>query len=311
MKRTIGVIAPSLPSVGVRQEKIEKAIRFLEESGNCVKVAPSVFNKAQYKAAPAKIRAAEFCELMADPLIDVVLCTTGGYNSNEMLQYFDWTMLQKARAAVVGYSDVTVLLLALYARTKLPLVQGAMLVDWVDYPEVFDDLWRVLDEVPGPLKNPSILWEPGGSVRLEAPPLTTLRQGNHSACGPVIAGNLSTFNLLLGTPFLPSLAGSILMLEYDKEENFCLPSLERLLWQLRLSGCFEEIAALVFGVLQPAVQEEETREGRTIAQILTELTDGLAFPVFFNAPFGHLYPSWQVRQGSRCCIDEQGLTVIT
>jgi muramoyltetrapeptide carboxypeptidase len=302
-----------MPSVGNRRIKIKRAIAELERTGNKVIIATSVFSRSAYKSAGAKERAAHLSELMTNPQIDAVLCTTGGYNSIEMLPYLDWEQLKTARAALVGYSDVTALLLAMLGRTSAPLIQGAMLVDWVSYSNAFVDLWRVLDGVDGEMFMPPLLWETAQSERFEAPPFSALNLDSH-ACGseiegPLVAGNLSTFNLLLGTPYFPNLEGRILMLEYDKEENFCLPSIERMLWQLRLSGSLDPVAAFVFGALQPVVVAEELREARSISAILSDATEGLGIPVFFNAPFGHLYPSWQVRQGSWARVSKRGLYI--
>jgi muramoyltetrapeptide carboxypeptidase len=313
MARTLGIIAPSLPSVGDRKPKIERAIAELERTGNEVIVAPSVFSQSAYKSASARERAAQLSEFMANPQIDAVLCTTGGYNSIEMLPYLNWDQLRAARAALVGYSDVTALLLAMIGRTSAPLIQGAMLVDWVSYSNAFVDLWSVLDGVRGEMPLPSQFWESEHGERFQAPQFAALnldsREAQYKAEGPLVAGNLSTFNLLLGTPYFPNLEGKILMLEYDKEESFCLPSIERMLWQLRLSGSLDRVAAFVFGALQPVVVAEELREGRSIVTILKEATEGLNVPIFFNAPFGHMYPSWQVRQGSWVRVSERGVFV--
>lgn len=314
MKRTIGVIAPSLPSEGIRRERVERAIGYLESLGNRVIVSPHVFEKASYKSASASKRAAEFCALIANPEVDVVMCTTGGYNSNEMLAFLDWELLARGRATVVGYSDVTALLLALFKRTQLPVVQGAMLVDWVQYPGAFSDLWRVLDGTPYRLGVPEALWESADKEKFTPPGIQlipALGRGisREKAAGQVIAANLSTLNLMLGTPYFPDLKGRVLLLEYDKEENFCLPSLERMLWQLRLAGALEGLAALLFGVLQPAVAAEEVQQERTIQDLLGEVAAGASYPVFYNVPFGHMYPSWQVQQGCWCEIDCEGLVV--
>lgn len=94
----------------------------------------------------------------------------------------------------------------------------------------------------------------------------------------------------------------MLFLEYDREEQRALPSIERFLWQLRLAGVFEQLEALIFGRLQESVRQEETSYD-SIQRILTDVTEGYSFPVLYNAQFGHIYPSWVLVNGRSCVIE--------
>ena len=113
---------------------------------------------------------------------------------------------------------------------------------------------------------------------------------------------------MVGTPYLPSFSQRTLFLEYDREEQRALPSLERFLWQLRQSGILKNLTGLVFGLLQPSVAAEETPTD-SIERILTEVTAGYRYPVIYDAQFGHIYPSWVIVNGREIRIGEDGIYV--
>ena len=139
-------------------------------------------------------------------------------------------------------------------------------------------------------------------------PMRRLPNKVSSSVGPALAANLSTLCLMLGTPFLPSFSERVLFLEYDREEQTALPSLERFLWQLRQSGALRNLSGLVFGALQPSVAGEETATD-TIERILGEVTAGYTYPVIYNAQFGHIYPSWVIVNGREVRLLDDGVRV--
>lgn len=81
-----------------------------------------------YRSAPPKERAEEFNELIRNPDIHMVMSMIGGTNSNSMLPYIDYKAFKENPKPVVGYSDTTALLLALYAKTGISTFYGPALV---------------------------------------------------------------------------------------------------------------------------------------------------------------------------------------
>ena len=45
----------------------------------------------------------------------------GGYNSSSILSYIDYNLIKKNKTKVIGFSDTTAILLAIYNKTKLPV----------------------------------------------------------------------------------------------------------------------------------------------------------------------------------------------
>jgi muramoyltetrapeptide carboxypeptidase len=299
----IGIIAPSMPSEGARKEKIERGIAALIDRGDTVELGASVWSSMGYKSASAAERAKDLEKFLVDPTIDVIVATTGGYNSNEMLDSLDLGPLPCSGKIFVGYSDCTALSLALEAAGVCQTVCGPMLVDVVSEPQCFDRLFSLLEKGQVAFSNSKLVWENTADEPRSACKLQLLQGKATRASGGALGGNLSTFCLLLGTRFMPSCAGRVLFLEYDKEEARALPSLERYLWQIRLSGIFSQLSGLVFGAVQSVVAAEET-EIDNVMRILTDVTAGFSFPVVYNAQFGHLYPSWIIPNGWKTIVEE-------
>ncbi len=299
---SIGIVALSLPTVGPRVERVRSAVSALERLGFRPVLGSSVFQQQSYRSSDIPTRVKDLMGFFSDPSIDCILSTTGGFNSNELLEYMDYSIVRNNPKWFVGYSDLTAVNLALYTKAGLSTVNGPMLVDYADDPSVFDRLFPLLAASSMEFSVPERVWEwekknerPNGALRC-VPGKSLV------ADGPVIAGNLSTFALLLGTQYLPDCSKSILFLEYDQCETDGLASLQRMLWQLRQNGLFAKISGLVFGALPFETAKEEKKEWG-IADILREVTEGFDFPVVFDAPFGHMYPSWILINGMNVRIN--------
>ena len=76
----------------------------------------------------ARERAEELNALLRDPQVRCIMSTIGGSNSNALLPYLDYAAFRRDPKIVVGYSDATAVLLALYAQTGIPTFYGPALV---------------------------------------------------------------------------------------------------------------------------------------------------------------------------------------
>ena len=76
-------------------------------------------------------------------------------------------------------------------------------------------------------------------------------QFKREATGEIIGGNMSTLNLLQGTPYMPNLKGKILFLEEDSlTGKSTLKTLDRYLHSLMQQPNFEHITGIVIGRMQ-------------------------------------------------------------
>lgn len=288
-------------SICGKTQEMESVKMFIDELNSNpnyeITVADSVFSKNNIRSSSTEKRALELTNFLISGQTDLIINITGGYNSNEILEFIDFDKiknLQKKLPYFVGYSDITAINLALYKFGVAKIIQGFMAVDYKWNKPGFSELIKYIKKGKIEFNNFKKLENFSGEVF--KPDDIQILKGSNEFSGKIIAANLSTFNLMLGTKYLPSFKDTTLFLEYDKEEQNCLPSIQRMLWQIRQNGVFDNLKGLVFGVLEPAVNKEETLE-YNLNQILVEVTNGYDFPVITNATFGHIYPNWQLPFG--------------
>ncbi|MCC7494513.1 MAG: LD-carboxypeptidase [Fimbriimonadaceae bacterium] len=269
---TIGVPAPSGPVV---PEQLDRGVAALQARGYRVKLAPSVLARWHYLAGDDATRAAELQALWADPEVDAVWCARGGYGLTRLLDRLDWTVLQRP-LPLIGYSDITALQLALLARVGLISYSGPMVASGYGYgradgvdPETSRLLWPWLE--PGP--RPTAIRNPDDE------PLQVWRPG--SATGPLVGGCLTLVANLVGTPYLPSLQGAVLLLEDVDERDY---RIDRYLSQLRLAGVVDQISGLVLGEFTDCFDDDSA----PLREIVTQWLGDRDIPVLAGLRYGHL-----------------------
>jgi muramoyltetrapeptide carboxypeptidase LdcA involved in peptidoglycan recycling len=111
------------------------------------------------------------------------------------------------------------------------------------------------------------------------------------ADGRLLGGNLCTFNLLQGTPYMPALAGSILLIEDDFES--APMTFDRDLQSLCHQPGFDEVRGLLIGRFQVASEMSND----TLKEIIARKPELAKLPVVANASFGHTTPQFTFPQG--------------
>ena len=124
-------------------------------------------------------------------------------------------------------------------------------------------------------------------------PIFHLVVNEGAAEGKILGGNLSTFNLLQGTDYMPDLAGSILFLEDDYESHAL--TFDRDLQSLLHQPGFNGIQGLVIGRFQNA---SEVTQEKLIALIKSKSALD-KMPVIGYADFGHTTPQFTFPVGGR------------
>jgi muramoyltetrapeptide carboxypeptidase len=178
---------------------------------------------------------------MFDPATKAMICIRGGYGVMRLLWQmymfvnYDPAQAWKTPKRIVGYSDVTALLLASYSLMKWASVHGPMLVDSGKGSETLDSLVNVLTKAPKDF-YPKNLVSDALTVSGKVP--------DQRLKGVLLGGNLSLVEAMYGSAFLPSLNGAILFLEETNEPEY---RVDRMLEALALRGINEEIRGVVLG----------------------------------------------------------------
>lgn len=285
---TIGIVGPGSP---MKPERLVKGIRYLERRGYRVKLGEHIRDVYGYLAGSDVDRARDFNAMFQDPAVDAIICTRGGYGTPRILHKIDYDTVAANPKILVGYSDITGLQLALFARTGLVTFSGPMAA-----VEMGKGIHAFTEENFWPLVTST---EAGRKLTGNAGPLRTIHAG--TAEGTLLGGNLSLIAALTGTAFLPDLDGTILVIEDIGEEPY---QIDRNLSQLRLAGVLQRIAGLVVGQMTDC-EPDGSAPSLTIAQILFDLTTDLGIPVVTGLPYGHEDVKYTLPFGCRARLDAE------
>jgi muramoyltetrapeptide carboxypeptidase len=244
----------------------------------------ALFSREGFLAGSDERRLGELRAALADPEARAVVLARGGYGLLRILPFLDPAALRARPLPIVGFSDGTALL-AHAARAGVAAIHGPVVTQLANLPAPdHEALFRLLEEpAPGGLLSGLEGIVPG------------------RARGPLLGGNLEVFSRLLGTPFLPDLAGAILFIEDLGERPY---RVDRLVTHLDLAGAFSAVAGVVVGDFSSCVEPEPTRaHSPTAAQVLAERLGRLTIPVAVGGLFGHGTRNVALPYGCLCELD--------
>lgn len=274
---TLGIAAPAGP---VDPETLEAGCSLWRDAGFVVRYRTDIVARSGYLAGDDARRAAELRELVADPEIDAVVCARGGYGCHRILDRLDPASFRAARKPLVGYSDVTSLLLWQRRRAGLMGVHGPMLERGAETdPEAFGQLVELLaGGLPPTLRGRGV------------------RDGR--ADGRLMGGNLALLAASLGTAWEIDTRGAILLLEEVQERPY---QVDRLLQQLRNAGKLEALAGVGVGDVS-SCRDPRYPEPESLA-VIEEILCPLGVPLVTELPFGHIERNQPWVLGARATID--------
>jgi muramoyltetrapeptide carboxypeptidase len=274
--QTVGVIAPSSP---VSQSEISQGLGLLESFPLKIKLGEHLFDGLSYLAGSDHDRVSDLHQMFSDPDIKAIFCARGGYGSARLLNRIDFDLIRKNPKLIVGFSDLTALIIALYKQSGLITIHGPTLSD---LPKSKN--WLHLSGLITTSHRPQILLKEGRIIN------------RGKAEGILLGGNLSTLCSLLDTPFLPSFEGVVLFLEEKGESPY---RLDRMLTHLLLSDRLDRLSALVIGEI------EDCGEKESINSLLEERLGGLHIPVVAGLPVGHGAENMSLPLGLPALLDTE------
>jgi muramoyltetrapeptide carboxypeptidase LdcA involved in peptidoglycan recycling len=214
----------------------------------------------------------------------------------------DYDLIRNNPKIFCGYSDITALSNAIYAKSGLVTYSGIHFSSF-GMEKGFDyslDYFRkiFMDEGTSIEIQPSHEWSNDAWYMDQENRMFYPNEGylviNEGACeGTVIGGNLCTLNLLQGTEFMPRLEDSILFLEDDKLT--CPKTFDRDLQSLIHQPGFSGVKGMVIGRFEK-VSMVSNELIQTIIQSKRELSH---IPVVANADFGHTSPMFTFPIGGK------------
>jgi len=272
----VALVAPA--TVAYEPLRVELAVETLEAMGLQVSVGKHVLDRFGYLAGTDADRAADLNRAFADPAVRAVFPLTGGWGASRILPLLDYDTIARNPKILLGYSDITSLLNGIHARTGLVTFHGPNA--WSEWNEFsYASMREVLFDGRAPTyRNPR---DPAGDLVAKQHRTQTIVGG--TATGELIGGNLTLVAALVGTPYMPSCAGRILLLEDVGEAIY---RVDRMLTQLSLAGHLQELAGIVFGKFE-GVGPQPGLGNFSLMDILRQHCEPLGVPCFFGAMFGH------------------------
>ncbi|MBO5673283.1 MAG: LD-carboxypeptidase [Paludibacteraceae bacterium] len=271
------------PASAIDLQWINQAKVRLEQWGFCVSVAAHAYGHLGRFSATDEERLSDLNAAFADPAIDIILCSRGGYGLQRILDRIVLPNCPKEQwPLLVGFSDVTALH-ALLSLHGVPSLHANMCKDISLLP---DDDTSLLEERKLLTLSPHSLLP--FSLSPFTMPLSPLNRSGE-AKGPLIGGNLSVLYGLQGTPYgLNNIINQcseppILFIEDICERHY---HIDRMLHNLRMSGVFERISGLLVGQFTDCA--DDSSMGCTLMESIRQVVEPYAFPVLFDYPAGHI-----------------------
>lgn len=293
---TVGIISPA--GATYRPEDlaiVEDAIRGL---GLMPKTAPHALDRYGYLAGRDHDRASDINAFFADENVAALMPIRGDWGSARILPYLDYELIRQHPKIIVGFSDITALLLGIYAQTGLVTIHGPHgLTAW--RPDQVIPFRHLLFEGGMPTVENPVLAGDGDRLMQTQGRIHTLTPG--TARGRLMGGNLSVISGIVGSPYMPNMQGAILFLEDVGEAPY---RIDRMLTQLKLAGILDQLSGFIFG--QCTRCSPGTNYGSlTLDNILRDHIHPLGIPAWAGAWIGHVEPLLTLPIGTEVAIDAQ------
>jgi muramoyltetrapeptide carboxypeptidase len=274
---TIGIAAPGGP---VDPTRLAEGEALWRDAGFRVVRRDDLCERRGYLAGDDRRRVRELRSLVTDPRVDAIVCARGGYGCDRILDALDPAAFRAARKPLVGYSDITALLLWQRRCAGLGGFHGPMLERGRELDrEVFAELQAQLaGSLPAPLRGRGVC--------------------GRSREGRLLGGSLTLVAASLGTAWEIDTRGAILLLEEVNERPY---RVDRMLQQLRGAG---KLAGLVgVGIGDVSTCRDERYPEPEALQVIEEVVRPLRVPLVVDLPFGHVPGNRAWPLGARARID--------
>lgn len=265
---TVGLISPA----GIVDAKdIEAAQQSITQLGLKVKFGKHILDRYGYLAGKDADRADDVNLMFSDRTIKAIIPMRGGWGCNRILPLLNYSLIRSHPKIIIGYSDITTLLLAINARSQMITFHGPVATStWNQF--TVDYFKRILfngEAMTMQNLNPR-------EVRVEI-----IAPGK--ARGKLVGGNLSVLSAMVGSPYLPSWNKNILFVEEVGEDVY---RIDRMLTQLKTAGILNQIAGFIFGQCTKCSLGDEP--SFTLMQVLQQHILPLNIPAWYGSMIGHI-----------------------
>lgn len=314
---TIAFYSPSSPATAFAPKRFQRAKAYLEGKGFQLLGGNLTGKSAGYRSGTIEERAKELNDLIRNPDVRCIMPTIGGMNSNSLLPYIDYDALIKDPKVLIGYSDVTAILLGVYAKTGLITFYGPALVSsfgefeplvgmtFSSFEEILVNPTRVpfTYQLPDFWTDERIDWEVQDHAKQQR------KNQWISVCpgkarGRVIGGNLNTLQGFWGSEYMPTIGvGDILFIEDSMKDA---ETLERSFSLLKVNGVLDKVSGIILGKHELF---DDKGTGVKPYEILEEVLNGRTPPFLAEFDCSHTHPMFTLPIGVDIELDASDKTV--
>ncbi|XRG78661.1 S66 peptidase family protein [Rossellomorea sp. GAMAL-10_SWC] len=316
---TIGITAPSSGLKVQFHELIKQSINRMERDGYKVECGEVVWTQDKAKSANANKRANELNLMMNDEKIDFIFPPWGGELAIEIL---DQLAIESFKEKwILGYSDTSIILLALTLTTGIATAHGTNLIDLRgEYSDDTTAMWqKVLTTQSGDsiTQTSSELFQAKWQHENPTPYVfhlsektkwKTISNKDEKIKGRLLGGCIDVIRHLVGTPYgdVRSFRSKYIEEEpiiwYFENCEMNTTDLRRSIVQMKLAGWFENCAGILFG----RSAANQTVDNYTIEDVYNELNKELAIPIIYDIDCGHVPPQITLINGAFAEVDVRG-----
>ncbi len=309
-KVVIGIYNSSTPIISIFPNKCKRSETFLKNNGFDVIHGYLSFTNKNYRTGTALERANEINKLVNDENIDILMSSIGGNNTSSILEYLDYEKIGKSKIKIIGHSDTTALILAIYTITKKITYYSSSFILGFDNQEDINDfhLKSLIDNcindklglliIPDKYTSQFIPWsddEPVPNKEMKKNKMITLVEGVVE--GVLIGGNLNTFIPMINTKYFPKIDDKTILFFEDtcSNNNLNLAQIEKNFASLRNSGILHKVGGLIIGKCEGF---EEISNGIKYYDFIKEFIYDLKIPILAEFDFSHTLPIVTIAIGS-------------
>jgi muramoyltetrapeptide carboxypeptidase len=299
---TIGLIAPAS---NVDDQDFQNAVKAIESFGFKPKIGKNARKFNGYLAGTDKERLADLHWAFSDKEIKAVWCIRGGYGVTRLLPNIDFSLIKKNPKVVIGYSDITALLVSIYQNAGLVTFHGPVASSsFSEYSKT-----HCLDVLMNPTSPYKIeLSEENKAEASELYKTEIITRGK--ARGKLVGGNLSLIAAMCGTKFgLKNTKGKLLFLEDVNEAPY---RVDRMLTQLRQSVDLTQLAGIACGIFEDSSFRKKENTDNSAPKMIDTLKDRLGdlkIPVIYGLSFGHINRQFTLPIGIEAELDTENATM--
>ncbi len=287
---TVRLVSPaSTPA----HEWVAKQKAFLEKLGLTVEVGKHALDEYGYLAGKDEHRLADLNDAFCDPNVKAVITTRGGKGAYRIAGGLDFEAIRRHPKLLVGFSEITILQLAIWKHCHVPTIHGAA------WDESFGE------QTSASFKDAVFGTSPVVVTACKDEPTSALTTSG-TAKGTLLGGNQDMIGTAAGW-ILPSFEGAILLLEdVDKRLGF----IDRQLTMLQNSGHLKGIVGVAVGQYFKCGGDATTRGDWTAIDVLRDRLARLNVPILGGLPLGHGERPLAVPIGTMATLDTKTKTLI-